>query len=325
MKVDTHAHFFSRDYHERMAALPGNFVVDNKAYGETGRAIKHGATGQHVVSYNERWFERDYPIREMDAKGIDMRLLSLAPPNVYIFPPDRQVEATKRVNDETIAYCKGRTDRLRAVPSLPLTDVEASLAELDRVAGAPEVVGVAIGSNVAGVPLSDKRFEPVWARIDEKRIPVIQHPLHPTFAGDIQDRNLSVVLGFWYDTVLMVSRLILNGVFERYPNFPFLVAHTGSGLISALDRLDWASERWAKELPKPASHYAKRLYYDTCGTYGPMLMETRAAVGADRILFGTDYPYIDIDFAHVNDLEISAQEKAAINGDTAARVFGLEG
>ncbi len=323
MKVDVHAHFFSQEFHERLAALPGNYMVDNKAYGEVGRAIKHGPTGKHVTSFNPHWFERDYPIREMDAKGIDMRLLSLAPPNVYLFPPEQQGDVTRLVNDETIAYCRGRTDRLRAVPSLPLSDVAASLAELDRIAGADEVVAVEIGSNVAGVPLSDPRYEPVWARIDKLKMPVIQHPLHPTFADAIQERNLSVILGFWYDTVLMVSRLILEGFFERYPNFPFVVAHTGSGLVSLLDRLDWGAERWATELPKPASHYARRLYYDTCGTFGPMLMETRAAIGADHILFGTDYPYIDIDFAHVNELDIPAAEKEAIKGDTAARLFGL--
>ena len=54
MKVDVHAHFFSQSFHEKLAALPGNYIVDNKAYGATGHAIKHGATGQHVTSFNER-------------------------------------------------------------------------------------------------------------------------------------------------------------------------------------------------------------------------------------------------------------------------------
>ncbi len=318
MKVDVHAHIMSAALHEAVARLPGVTTVPNL----WGAALKRDGT--HVVSYNEAWYGRDHPIREMDAKGIDMRLLSLTSPSVYIFEAKNQAEVARRVNDETIAFCRGRTDRLRALPSLPLGDVDAAIAELDRVAGAPEVAGIAMGSNAAGVPLSDPRFEPLWARIDALRIPVVEHPMHPTFAADIQDRNFSVVLGFWFDTQLCVARLIQNGVFERYPNFPFVVAHTGSGLLSALERLDWAAERWATELPQPASHYAKRLYFDTCGTYAPLLMEAHAAVGADHMLFGTDYPYIDIDFAHVNDLPIAAADKEAINGATAARIFGLE-
>jgi aminocarboxymuconate-semialdehyde decarboxylase len=117
--------------------------------------------------------------------------------------------------------------------------------------------------------------------------------------------------------------MILNGVFERYADFPFIVAHTGGGVISAIDRLDWATPRWAKNLKRPASHYAKRLYYDTCAVYAPTLMEAHSAIGADHLMFGTDYPYIDIDFAHVNELPIAAAEKAAINGDTAAKIFKL--
>lgn len=322
MKVDTHAHFMSRPFYEEMASLPGITVIDRQGYGTGAKHLVRGDI--HVVTYREAWLDPDHSIRDMDRTGIDMRLISLAPPNVYIFDQGHQAAATRRVNDATIAFCQGRPDRFRALPSLPLGDVEAALEELNRVASAPEVAGVAIGSNVAGTPLSDPIYEPVWARINELRIPVVEHPLHPTFNGDIQDRNLSVILGFWYDTVLMVSRLILNGVFERYPDFPFLVAHTGSGLISTLDRLDWGAERWSTELPKSASHYAKQLYYDTCGTYGPMLMECHEAVGADHMMFGTDYPYIEIDFAHVNDLEITAAEKAAINGDTAAKIFKLE-
>ncbi len=319
MKVDVHAHIMSEALHDAVARLPGVTTVPNL----WGAALKRGGT--HVVSYNTAWYDRDHPIREMDAKGIDMRLLSLTSPSVYIFAPENQAEVARRVNDETIRFCQGRTDRLRALPSLPLGHVDAAIAELDRVAGAAEVAGIAMGSNAAGVPLSDPRFEPLWARIDALRMPVVEHPMHPTFAGEIQDRNLSVVLGFWFDTQLCVARLIQNGVFERYPNFPFVVAHTGSGLISALDQLDWAAERWATELPHPASHYARRLYYDTCGTYAPMLMEAVEAVGTGQILFGTDYPYIDIDFAHVAGLPIGAADKDAINGATATRIFGLGG
>ena len=317
MRVDVHAHIMSQAFHEAMAKLPGMIKRPNSWGFELAR------DGKHIASCNEAWFDRDHPIREMDKKGFDMRLVSLAPPNLYIFPPEQQPEVARWVNDETIAFCKGRTDRIRALPSLPLGDPAAALAELDRIAGAPEVAGIAIGSNVSGVPLSDERFEPVWEKINKYRIPVVEHPLHPTFAGDIQDRNLSVVLGFWFDTQLCVTRMILNGVFERYPDFPFIVAHTGGGVISAIDRLDWATPRWAKNLKNPASHYAKRLYYDTCAVYAPTLMEAHNAIGADHLMFGTDYPYIDIDFAHVNELPIAAAEKTAINGDTAAKVFKL--
>ena len=321
MKIDTHAHFMSRTYHEAMAALPGvTQVPDN-----FGTAFVRN--GNRIVSCAEAWFEPDHQLRDMDKKGFDMRLVSLSTPNLYIFDPKDQPEIAKRVNDETIALAKKHPDRIRALPALPLGNIEAALKELDRVAGAKEVAGLAIGSNVAGVPLSDARFEPVWARINALNIPVVEHPMHPTFTADLADLNLSVILGFWFDTQLMVARLIQYGVFERYPDFPFLVAHTGSGLITAMNRLDRSAARdpeiTPKRITKPFTYYAKRLYYDTCSLFGPALMEAREVIGPDRMMMGTDYPFVDIDSGPVDRLPVEAKEKAAINGGNAARVFKL--
>lgn len=320
MRVDVHAHIMSPAFHEAMARLPGMIKRPNLWGFELAR------DGKHIASCNETWFDRDHPIREMDKKGFDMRLVSLAPPNLYIFPPVQQPEVARWVNDETIAYCKGRTDRLRALPSLPLGDPTAALKELDRIAGALEVAGVAIGSNVSGVPLSDERFEPVWAKINSLKIPVVEHPLHPTFAGDIQDRNLSVVLCFWFDTQLCVTRMILNGVFERYPDFPFIVAHTGGGLLGVMHRLDNSSARTPEakaNMKKSFAAYAKNLYFDSCARYAPTIAHALDFAGAERVLYGTDYPYVYVDDSYLKDMDIPAATRVAIDGGNAQKVFKL--
>jgi aminocarboxymuconate-semialdehyde decarboxylase len=311
----------SRAYHERLAALPG-MVLKPDFF---GMAYEQG--GVRVVSCNEAWLDPDHCVRDMDARGIDFRLLSLSTPNLYIFPAREQAEIAKRVNDETLAAVNKRADRLRALPSLPLGDIEASLKELDRVGTAKDVAGLAIGSNVDGLPLSDPKFEPVWKRINELKLPVVEHPMHPPFGSQMNDNDLSLILGFWFDTQLMVTRLIQNGIFERYPDFPFLVAHTGSGIFTALNRLDRSSARTPSITPakisKPFSAYAKNLYYDTCSFFAPALMEAHSIVGADHLMFGTDYPFVDAGPGHVETLDIDAKEKAKIVGDNAARVFKL--
>lgn len=321
MKIDTHAHYMSRAYHERMAAVPGMTLKPDVF----GMAYERG--GIRVVSCNKSWLDPDHCIRDMDKRGIDMRLLSLSTPNLYIFPAAEQAEIARQVNDETLAAVKKHPDRMRALPSLPLGDVGAALKELDRVSNAAEVTGLAIGSNVDGVPLSDPRFEPVWKRINELKLPVVEHPMHPPFGSQMNDNDLSLILGFWFDTQLMVTRLIQNGIFERYPDFPFLVAHTGSGLFTALSRLDRSSARTPEITPakitKPFSTYAKNLYYDTCSFFAPALMEAHSIVGADHLMFGTDYPFVDAGPGHVEALDLAAAEKAKIAGDNAARVFKL--
>jgi aminocarboxymuconate-semialdehyde decarboxylase len=109
--------------------------------------------------------------------------------------------------------------------------------EIDRVAGMKEVCGISVGSNVNGVPLSDPRFEPIWARINHHKMAVVEHPNFPTFQRDLPEYNLSLMMGFYFDTQICVTRMILNGVFARYPDMKFIVAHTGAGMLAIMNRL----------------------------------------------------------------------------------------
>jgi aminocarboxymuconate-semialdehyde decarboxylase len=319
MKIDAHAHILPRRFYEAAAALPGTRLIP---LGGNAKVIERG--GVRLVGYNEDWFPSEYSLRDMDAKGIDMRLISITPA-LPQFAPEQQAELAKIVNDETIELCRKRPDRFRALPSLPLGDVEASLKELDRIATAKEVAGLAMGSNAAGVPLADPRFEPLWARINELRIPVVEHPTQPGFADQLPEFNQSTILGFMFDTELMVARLIQYGVFERYPDFPFVVAHTGAGLMSLAARMDSASRQpgVAKNITKPFSAYMKRFYYDTCIFFAPAILMARDWVGNDRLMWGTDFPYVDQNTAYVDNLPIPQADSDAILGGNAQRVFKL--
>ena len=134
------------------------------------------------------------------------------------------------------------------------------------------------------------------------------------------------MLGYLFDTQLMVTRLILNGVFERYPDFPFIVAHTGGGLLGIMHRLDNASSRTPQaraNMPKSFATYAKNLYYDSCARYAPTIANAIDFAGSDRILYGTDYPYVYVDNSYLNNMSIAADARAAILGGNAQRVFKL--
>jgi aminocarboxymuconate-semialdehyde decarboxylase len=95
--------------------------------------------------------------------------------------------------------------------------------------------GVAIGSNIGAPPLNDSCVEPLWAKIDELRLPVFEHPMFPKDTSEMGEFELRV--GLYFDAPLMAARLICSGVFERHPNFPDLLAHTGGALVRPLERL----------------------------------------------------------------------------------------
>src|SRR5712671_3677123 len=217
----------------------------------------------------------------------------------------------------------GPLHRLR---HLPLHDVAASLAEIDRATGELGMKGVAIGSNIGGPPLNDARFEPLWAKIDAMRLPVFEHPMFPKDTSEMGEFELPLRVGLIFDTTLVAARLIYAGIFERYPNFPYILAHTGGALIVLMERLDNGYRLFPdcrKFISKLPSEYGKRFYYDTCAFGESALMLAVGAVGASQILFGTDDPFIGADTQHVTRLPIGDADKAKILGGNAAGMVGL--
>lgn len=324
MIIDAHAHIILKPYFERLETLPG-ITVEHSRSGGMSMLRRDGTT---FLPFRDAWFEPDHLIRDMDRKGIDLRILSLSTPNLYPFERSAQIELARWTNDEMLALCRRHPDRLRGCLSLPFRDIDASLAELDRMAAEPEIVGVLVGSNIDGVPLSDPVLEPVWARINALRLAVFEHPMHPVFADAMQEYELPIRIGFMMDTSLAIARMIYAGVFERHPDFPFIAAHTGGGVLSLLERLDNGYRHYPDcraRISKLPSEYARLFYYDTCAFFAPAIMMAHGFVGADRLLFGTDYPFIDYDTKHVEDLPIPAEDKARILGGNIGALLNIDG
>lgn len=321
MRIDVHAHFMDRGYYEALASLPG--VSVERSQQGMGFLMRNGSKW---LPFKDSMFEPDGQLRDMDRKGIDLRILSLSTPSVYPFAGQKKIDLCRQTNDLMIAEARKHPGRFLAVATLPLIDVQASLDELERMRGVSEMVGVTIGSNIDGIPLSDRRLDPVWARLNELRMPVFEHPMVPTFASAMDEFTLPVRVGFLLDTSLAVCRMIYAGVFERYPDFPFIVAHTGAAFLDPMERLDNGFRFYTEcqeHITKLPSEFAKQFYYDSCSFYGPLLMMAREIVGIDKLMFGTDYPFVDAGLSHIENLNVPDLEKQQIFGGNAARLLGL--
>jgi aminocarboxymuconate-semialdehyde decarboxylase len=322
MKIDVHAHIVDRAYIEALSALKG-LTASAGAKGQI--LLRHG---NHTYAwYREEMFDIGSRLRDMDRLGIDRRILSLSTPNVYEWKETSQIAMARQINDALARILRAHPDRFSGLASLPIgAGADAALAELERCVSELGMAGVALGSNVGGMALDDPCLDPIWSRINLLRLPVFEHPMFPVNTAGMEAYELPLRVGFVFDTTLALTRMIYSGVFARYADFPFVVAHTGGALLTILERLDNGYRLFPdcrekiNELP---SVYAKRLYFDSCSFYRPALRMALEIVGPEHILWGSDDPYIGASAEHVESLDLPEADKRLMLGGNAARLFHL--
>jgi aminocarboxymuconate-semialdehyde decarboxylase len=220
-------------------------------------------------------------------------------------------------------------DRIRWFASLPWEYPARAVEELSRSSDDGSV-GVMVIANVAGRSLTEPAFEPIWAEIDRRGLPVLVHPGEPPGSDrmDMGSYDLSWLVGFMFDTTLAISRMIFDGFLDTYPDLKLIAAHGGGALPYLVGRMEKGN---AVELPErrrmtaTPTEYLRRIWYD-CITYDPgALHYLISVVGADRVLFGTDWTHQvhDVAGSLANTAALPPDQRDAIRGANALRLFGL--
>jgi aminocarboxymuconate-semialdehyde decarboxylase len=286
----------------------------------------HGAPFMTLMP--EMW-DYDARIKDMDAAGVDLAIVSLTCPNAYFGDEAVSLRAAQMVNDDMAEQQRARPDRIAWFTSLPFQYAHAAIAELDRTTAAG-AVGVMVIANIDGQDLTDPAFAPVWQAIDDKALPVLVHPTAPqgTSEMNLGEYGLIPPVGFMFDTTLAISRMILDGFLDRYPNLKIIASHGGATLPYLAGRLDRCHEMipaCADVIKEKPSTYLQRIFYDTV-VYEQDALELCIKVGgSDNVMFGSDYPHNIGDMkgclARVNALDKSTATKA--RDGNALRIFNL--
>ena len=323
--IDVHTHMFTRAWLDRLRSSGGPYSIRTRPDGRD--EIFRGETP--VVIPQPGHFDYDLRLRQMDAAGIDVSIVSLTCPNVY-WGGEAVSAAAARESNQTMAEARqAHPDRIRFLASLPCEYPDRAIDELARSCD-QGAAGVMVIANVAGRSLTESAFEPIWADIDRRRLPVLVHPGEPPGADlmDLGTFDLSWSVGFMFDTTLALTRMILDGFLDRYPNLSLIAAHGGGALPYLIGRFEKGDE---VELPqrrrmtaKPTD-YLRRLFYD-CITYDlGALRYLISVVGADRVLFGTDWPHQvhDVQGSLANTAALPPDQCDAIRGGNARRLFAI--
>jgi aminocarboxymuconate-semialdehyde decarboxylase len=323
--IDMHAHVAIPRAGEIAGPHLGPSPLDHFSNAETKAIMAKQAT-----DISERMRNTDARFRVMDDMGVDVQLVSPAPPQLYYtIPTEVAVKATQALNDGIAEYVGKHADRLCALGGVPLSDDNEAVKELERCMRQLKFKGVEILTNIVGKELSDPAFAGFWKKAEELGALVMIHPNGFTQADRLTRFYFNNVIGNPLETTIALHYLIFDGVLERHPNLKIFAVHGGGYLGGYSGRIDhaWGARSDSNgALPKPPTHYLKKIYFDNV-VFTPIQLEALVKTfGADHVVLGTDYPFDMADFdsiEHVMSSGFDAATTAAIVGGNAKKLLGL--
>jgi aminocarboxymuconate-semialdehyde decarboxylase len=293
-------------------------------------------------------------VQMLDEKFPDVRqvlTLSLPAPEL-VGGPDLAPELARIANDGMAEMVRRWPEKFPAfIASLPMNNVEAALAEMDRAITSLGARGVQVCTNVNGRPLDEPELFPIFERVTNAYdLPIFMHPARPASRADYVNESISKyeiwqVLGWPFETSVAMARMVFSGFFERLPNMRLITHHCGAMIPFFAGRAEtlWAQlgsrsadgsdAELLKRMKKTPIEYFRMFYADT--VLGGSASALRCGLdffGADRILFASDCPFdpeggpmfIREGIRSIDELQLSTEELEKIYVGNAQKLLRIE-
>jgi 2,3-dihydroxybenzoate decarboxylase len=241
-------------------------------------------------------------LKEMDEAGIDLQVLSHGAPATQRIDAETAVPLARRANDRLHEAIQKHKGRFAGFAVLPTADPKASADELERAVTRLGFKGAMIHGLTNNLFIDDKRFWPIFERAQALDVPLYLHPAVPhkavidVYYKDYLDQFpglMTAAWGFGVETATQGIRLVLSGVFEAYPGLKIILGHLGEGLPFYLWRIDMALARQGNRSTPFRDTFREHFWITTSGNFStPSLLCCVMEMGADRILFSVDYPFV---------------------------------
>ena len=304
-KIDVHCHYYPESYLKALAKAKVDSTVG-------------------ISLSKVKWDSAEVRIKEQDENGIDVEVLGVSTPNVYFEDKELSLALAQMTNEGLSEICRKYPNRFGCLANIPLVDTKYAIDELNRATDELKMDGILLGTNISGRPLESEEFLPIFEEINRKKIPVFLHPMDPRAPEHFRDYQTATIVGFALETTLTVTKMVLSGLFEKYPNIQMVLPHLGGAIPFLYPRIDLGFQTYEtarkgiKDTGKLPSDYLKRLYYDTTTSYQSTFLFTYQLVGADHILFGTDFPYTR---GFRIPLTIDVVEKSGLGEEEKGKIF----
>lgn len=289
---DVHTHFIPKDV---IAWLQEHQLVVNAKW------VKKEADKDEFLVINEKWgfelkrafIDAQLYLAEQEKAGVTHSVVSPIPQLfLYDFPDEITKEISNVYNRSLAEWSKSTPQNISALGTVPLTNPVKAAQVLEDAMNLG-LKGVIIGPGLPGQMLSDEFFTPFFEEANRKKAIIFIHPL---LCEDprLKRRMMPNLIGVPWETTVCATDLLLSGLIDRYPNIKVLFAHGGGFLPYQMGRLDKGYEQWklvSVNLQAPPSEYLKRFWYDTVLWSQQSLDFLVKAVGEERVVPGSDYPF----------------------------------
>src|SRR6266850_5744660 len=253
----------------------------------------HAQSVERNPAITERLFDLGaIRLKEMDEAGVDIQVLSHGAPSAQKLSGDDAPAIVERVNDRLAAFVKTKPDRFAAFGALPTCNPAASANELERIVTRHGFKGAMIHGLANGLFLDDKRFWPIFERAEKLDVPIYLHPSvpHPGVAEIYYKeyaKDFPMVIraawGFTVETATIAIRLVLGGVFDKYPNLKIVLGHLGETLPFLVWRIDNALARPGAKTLSFRNVFCNNFWITTSGNFSnPALLCCMMEMGIDR-------------------------------------------
>ncbi len=281
----------------------------------------------------------DGRISAMDNAAIDVQVLSLAAIGFDKLEVATAAPLATSINDQLAEAVSQRPTRLAGFATLALKDPASAAKELERTISHLGFKGLLVSGTVGGRFLDDPQFTPVFETAAALGIPIYLHPAPPPepvmqayfsgLPGNAGDMLSRAGWGWHAENGLHALRLIVSGLFDRFPDLQIILGHMGENLPYFLARADTVLGPSVKHLQRPVREYFHQNFYITTSGFftTPPLRCALEVVGIDRTMFSVDYPFAPTargrQFLDTLAAELSPEDLAKLTHRNAERLLKL--
>jgi aminocarboxymuconate-semialdehyde decarboxylase len=325
--VDVHAHAMFPAVEATAAEHPGHArqrELDLRGSGVESAKVNQAQLGQIAPLLTDP----AQRLAAMDRAGVDVQVVSPMPLYHYWAEAPVAQRLTRLTNEDMSALVEQHPHRLVGLGTVPLQHPKLAVDELTRAVTEFGLRGVQIGTLAGSRELADDELDGFWATAEELDAVVFVHPWGCSLGERLDRYYLSNVVGNPVETTVALSHLVFSGLLDRHPAVRIVAAHGGGYLPTYLGRSDhaWNVRPESQRAAEPPSAYVRRMWFDSL-VYTPLaLRQLVEAVGADRVVLGSDYPFDMGVTDPVDRLAAAAlepEQEQAIRGGNAASLLQL--